>query len=56
MEVLIMAQDSKEQAKKSQDFLKKKTEETKDKAKKGEVDTSKMPEGLRKHFEKKGKK
>ena len=42
----------------SQDFLKKKTEETKKKAKSGEalVDTSKMPEGLRKHFEKKGDK
>ena len=48
-----MAQDSKEQAKKSQDFLKKKTEETKEDAKSGKVDTSKMPEGLRKHFEKK---
>ena len=35
-----MAQDSDKQAKKSQDFLEKKKEETKDKAKKGEVDTS----------------
>ena len=41
---------------KAQDFLEKKKAETKDKAEKGEVDTSKMPEGLRKHFEKKGKK
>ena len=41
---------------KAQDFLKKKKEETKDKAKKGEVNTSNMPEGLRMHFEKKGKK
>ena len=40
---------------KAQDFLEKEKEETKE-AKKGEVDTSKMPEGLRKHFEKKGKK
>ena len=39
---------------KAQDFLKKRRK-TKDKAKKGEVNTSKMPEGLRKHFEK-GKK
>ena len=51
-----MAQDSKEQAKKSQDFLEKKKEETKKDAKEGKVDTSKMPEGLRKHFEKKSKK
>ena len=51
-----MAHDSKHQADKSQDFLAKKKEEAKDKAKKGEIDTSKMPEGLRKHFEKKGKK
>ena len=41
---------------KAQAFFEKKKAETKDKAKKGEVDTSKMPEGLRKHFEKKGKK
>lgn len=42
---------------KAQDFLKKKKAETKEKANKGEVDTSKMPEGLRRHFEKKqGKK
>ena len=39
----------------SEEVIEKK-EETKDKAEKGEVDTSKMPEGLRKHFEKKGKK
>ena len=39
---------------KAQKFLEKKKEETKEKAKSGEVDTSKMPEGLRKHFEKKG--
>ena len=56
--MIVMAHDSKQQAKMSQDFLKKKTEETKKKAKSGEalVDTSKMPEGLRKHFEKKGDK
>ena len=41
---------------KAQDFLAKKKEEAKEKAKNGEADTSKMPEGLRKHFEKKGKK
>ena len=41
---------------KAQNFLEKKKEETKEKAKSGKVDTSKMPEGLRKHFEKKGKK
>jgi len=41
---------------KAQAFFEKKKEETKDKAEKGEVDTSEMPEGLRKHFEKKGKK
>ena len=40
---------------KAQDFLKKKKAEAKEKASKGEVDTSKMPEGLRRHFEKKGK-
>ena len=41
-------------AKKSaQEFFEKKKEETKQKAKDGKVDTSKMPEGLRKHFEKK---
>ena len=39
---------------KAQDFLKQKKAEAKEKAKKGEVDTSKMPEGLRRHFEKKG--
>ena len=49
-----MAHDSDKQAKKSQDFLEKKKEETKKAAKAGKVDTSKMPEGLRKHFEKKG--
>ena len=40
-------------------FLEKKKEEAKSKMKDGEkeeTDTSKMPEGLRKHFEKKGKK
>ena len=47
--------------KKAQDFLAKKKEETKGKMKKEEEgskerDNSKMPEGLRKHFEKKGKK
>ena len=46
--------------KKAQDFLAKKKEEAKGKVKekeaKGERDTSKMPEGLRKHFEKKGEK
>ena len=47
---------------KAQAFFEKKKEEAKGKAKekeegKGkEPDTSKMPEGLRKHFEKKGKK
>ena len=45
---------------KAQEFFDKKKEETKGKMKKGEekkpMDTSKMPEGLRKHFEKKGKK
>ena len=44
---------------KAQAFFEKKKEETKAKMdKKGdkETDTSKMPEGLRKHFEKKGKK
>ena len=51
-----MAHDSDHQAKKSQDFLEKKKEETKKDAKEGKTDTSKMPEGLRKHFEKKGKK
>ena len=46
---------------KAQAFFEKKKAETKDKMKgkddegKG-PDTSKMPEGLRKHFEKKGKK
>ena len=50
-----MAHDSDKQAKKSQDFLEKKKDETKDDAKKGKVDTSKLPEGLRKHFEKKNK-
>ena len=40
---------------KAQSFLEKKKEETKSKmkGKDGEKDTSKMPEGLRKHFEKK---
>ena len=45
---------------KAQAFFDKKKEETKGKMKDGEekkpTDTSKMPEGLRKHFEKKGKK
>ena len=46
---------------KAQAFFDKKKEETKGKMKKGDddeksTDTSKMPEGLRKHFEKKGKK
>ena len=46
--------------KKAQDFLAKKKEEAKGKLKEKEEgkkgrDTSKMPEGLRKHFEKKGK-
>ena len=45
---------------KAQEFFDKKKEETKSKMKKGDdkksPDTSKMPEGLRKHFEKKGKK
>ena len=47
---------------KAQAFLEKKKEETKSKMKGKEEegddkgrDTSKMPEGLRKHFEKKGK-
>ena len=43
---------------KAQAFFDKKKEETKGKMKEGEkkkpMDTSKMPEGLRKHFEKKG--
>ncbi len=39
--------------KSAQEFFEKKKEETKKKAKDGKVDTSKMPEGLRKHFEKK---
>ena len=45
--------------KKANDFLEKKKEEAKSKLKNGEkkkTDTSKMPEGLRKHFEKKGEK
>ena len=47
--------------KKAQAFFEKKKEEAKGKVKdvegKGKgPDTSKMPEGLRKHFEKKGKK
>ena len=49
-------------SKKAQEFFEKKKEETKSKmkGKKDEgddkkTDTSKMPEGLRKHFEKKGK-
>jgi len=47
--------------KKAQEFLQQKKEETKSKMKEGDddkksTDTSKMPEGLRKHFEKKGKK
>ena len=45
---------------KAQAFFDKKKEETKGKIKEGDekksTDTSKMPEGLRKHFEKKGKK
>ena len=46
--------------KKAQAFFEKKKEEAKGKVKekedgKKERDTSKMPEGLRKHFEKKGK-
>ena len=48
---------------KAQAFFNKKKEETKSKMKGGkeapeqeEKDTSKMPEGLRKHLEKKGKK
>ena len=47
---------------KAQAFFEKKKEETKSKMKGKEEgddkgsDTSKMPEGLRKHFEKKGKK
>ena len=47
---------------KAQAFFEKKKEETKAKIKDGkdsdkkEMDTSKMPEGLRKHHEKKGKK
>ena len=46
---------------KAQAFFEKKKEETKSKMKDGDEDkkgpdTSKMPEGLRKHFEKKGKK
>ena len=45
---------------KAQAFFDKKKEETKGKMKdsdddKKSADTSKMPEGLRKHFEKKGK-
>lgn len=44
----------------AQEFFDKKKEETKSKMKEGDekksTDTSKMPEGLRKHFEKKGKK
>ena len=45
---------------KAQAFFEKKKEETKSKVKgeegeNKEPDTSKMPEGLRKHFEKKGK-
>ena len=55
-----MAEDNPKKAKEAQDFLAKKKEETKDKVKekdgKSGPDTSKMPEGLRKHFEKKGKK
>ena len=46
--------------KKAQAFFEKKKEEAKSKMKEGDdkksPDTSKMPEGLRKHFEKKGKK
>ncbi len=45
---------------KAQAFFDKKKEETKGKMKEGDekksTDTSKMPEGLRKHFEKKNKK
>ena len=45
---------------KAQAFFDKKKEETKGKMKDGDekksTDTSKMPEGLRNHFEKKGKK
>jgi len=46
--------------KKAQEFFEKKKEEAKSKVKnkegkEGKTDTSKMPEGLRKHFEKKGK-
>ena len=45
---------------KAQAFFEKKKEETKGKMKEGDEkkspDTSKMPEGLRKHIEKKGKK
>lgn len=43
--------------KKAQAFFEKKKEEAKNKVKEkeGKKDTSKMPEGLRKHFEKKGK-
>ena len=46
---------------KAQEFFEKKKEETKAKMKgkdgeKKEMNTSKMPEGLRKHHEKKGKK
>ena len=45
---------------KAQEFFAKKKDETKAKMKDKdgakEQDTSKMPEGLRKHFEKKGKK
>jgi len=45
---------------KAQAFFDKKKEETKGKMKEGDdkksTDTSKMPEGLRKHFEKKGQK
>ena len=48
-------------SKKAQAFFEKKKEETKSKMKGKEEgdkgrDTSKMPEGLRKHFEKKNKK
>ena len=47
--------------KNAQAFFEKKKEETKGKMKEGDddkksTDTSKMPEGLRNHFEKKGKK
>ena len=43
---------------KAQAFFEKKKEEAKSKVKgkEGKTDTSKMPEGLRKHFEKKNKK